>query len=614
MRKDTLLGPLLCICSLGLALHPTVSLAQSPLVISENRHDTSAPLSSMVQVQPTPGVQQVAPLGRTPSLATTPQTDSVRQSSATGPLVNTVGGVSISGITADGFAPPDTNASVGATQVVETVNIEYAVYNKSTGGLVLGPAQITSLWSGFGGVCQSGPNYSDPVVLYDKAAGRWLISQIASSNGFASGTECIAVSSTSDATGTYHRYSFSFGSNLNDYPKFGVWPDAYYASYNMFQNGASFIGAQACAYNRAAMLAGNTATAVCFQKGTSDASLLPSDLDGSTQPPSGEPNFYMEIGGSSSLKLYKFHVNFTTPSQSTFTGPTTVSVASFSEACGGGTCIPQQGTSTTLDSLADRLMFRLAYRNFGDHEALVVTHSVTSGSSVGPRWYEIRNPNGTPSVFQQGTFAPDSSYRWMGSIAMDQSGDIALGYSVSSSSMFPSIRYTGRVPTDALGTMESENTILTGSGAQTGVSRWGDYTSMSIDPSDDCTFWYANEYQPATGSFNWRTELASFKFSSCGTPPPPPPLSCTASTSCYIAGQGPGQVVAGQVVLSCTQSTLLTASATICSGNGCVTDTVAPPVPQTGIGAGDAIYGTAGSCSLSWSWGGTNYSQQLSAP
>jgi hypothetical protein len=493
----------------------------APQVIPEDGHDTSPPLRSLPQIPPGQGVHRVIPLGQTRPPLSTLQTDSVRQSSTPGPLVSTIGGVNLNGISSDGFAPPDPNGSVGATQFVETVNIEYAVHNKTTGALELGPAQINSIWSGFGGVCQTGPDYSDPVVLYDKAAGRWLIAQIAStSSNFSPGTECIAISTTSDATGSYHRYAFSFGNNLNDYPKFGVWPDAYYASYNIFQNGSTFIGAEACAYNRTAMLVGNTASAVCFQRSSSDESLLPSDLDGLKAPSTGEPDFYLELGGSSALKLYRFHVDFAVPSNSTFAGPTTISVASFSEACGGfGNCIPQKGVPDVLASLGDRLRFRLAYRNFGDHESLVVNHSVTSGSSVGVRWYEIRSPNGTPLIYQQGTFAPDANFRWMGSLAMDQSGDIALGYSTSSSTVFPSIRYTGRVPTDTLGTMEAENSLLTGSGSQTGSSnRWGDYTSMAIDPSDDCTFWYTNQYEPSTGSFNWATYIGSFKFSSCKAP------------------------------------------------------------------------------------------------
>jgi hypothetical protein len=172
--------------------------------------------------------------------------------------------------------------------------------------------------------------------------------------------------------------------------------------------------------------------------------------DGSTAPPSGEPNLYLELKDTTHLGLFKFHVDFTNPPNSTFTGPTTISVASYGEACGGGTCIPQEGTSEQLDSLGDRLMFRNAYRNLNGTEYLVVDHSVTAGSSVGARWYQITDPNGTPTVAQQGTFAPDSTYRWMG-FAMDKAGDIALGYSASSSSIHPAVRYSGRVPSDPSG-------------------------------------------------------------------------------------------------------------------------------------------------------------------
>jgi hypothetical protein len=209
--------------------------------------------------------------------------------------------------------------------------------------------------------------------------------------------------------------------------------------------------------------------------------------------------------------LYRFHVNFTNPSSSTFTGPVGIGVASYSEACGGaGNCIPQSG-GPALEGLGDRLLFPLSYRNFGDHESLLTDHSVVAGSSVGMRWYEIRGPNGTPSVFQQGTFAPDSNYRWMGSINMNSNAAICLGYSVSGSSMFPGIRFTGRLATDPLGTMEAESTIINGGGAQTGASRWGDYTSMATDPADNVTFMYTNEVYRSSSSTGWSTEIATFQ-------------------------------------------------------------------------------------------------------
>src|SRR5205807_9759162 len=168
------------------------------------------------------------------------------------------------------------------------------------------------------------------------------------------------------------------------------------------------------------------------------------------------------------LNLFKFHVDFATPANSTFTGPTSIPVTPFTPLCNGSRgCVPQSGTGTQLDSLADRLMYRLAYRNFGDHESLVVNHAVAVDTSSGVRWYEIQNPNGTPTVAQQSTFAPDGSFRWMGSIAMDGSGDIALGYSVSSSSTFPAIAFAGRTPSDPTSTLGAETTLITGGGSQT---------------------------------------------------------------------------------------------------------------------------------------------------
>ncbi len=221
------------------------------------------------------------------------------------------------------------------------------------------------------------------------------------------------------------------------------------------------------------------------------------------------------------LAFWKFHVDWTTPANTTLTGPTTITVAAYNALCDGGTCVPQFGTPQQLDSLADRLMFRLAYRNFGTHESLVVNHSVAPGSGGGGvRWYEIRSPATTPTVFQQGTYAPDSNFRWMGSVAMDQSGNIALGFSLSGMLLHPEIHYTGRLASDPLGQMtQGEGTIIDGAGSQTTkLNRWGDYSMMGIDPSDDCTFWYTNEYIPSNGTFNWKTRIGSFKFPSCTTP------------------------------------------------------------------------------------------------
>ena len=500
-----------------------------PDVSPDIKHDVSPPLRD-IPPKGEEGPRHEIPIRRPYGSPEGPgQPDGALQTSVL-PLVSTTPGLNFAGV-GDGdygfipnAAPPDTNGAVGATQFVQWVNESFAVFNKTTGALVSGPTAGNTLWSGFGGGCEAN-NDGDPIAQYDKQANRWVLTQFSvSTTPF---LQCVAVSTTSDATGAYNRYAFA-EPNFPDYPKLGVWPDAYYMSFNMF-SGSSFVGARACAFDRAAMLAGAAATQVCFQQPSSVGSLLPSDLDGDAgasgttgAPPAGSPDFYLNFG-SNSLNLWKFHVDFKTTSNSTFTGPTTLAVAAFTEACAGGSCIPQMGTSQKLDSLGDRLMYRLAYRNFGTHESLVVNHSVAAtggkhGANTGVRWYELRSTTAPAafSVFQQGTFAPDSSFRWMGSIAMDKVGDIALGYSVSSSSMFPAIRYTGRVPTDGAGTMEAEKSIKTGGGSQLhSLNRWGDYSSMSVDPADDCTFWYTNEYLKASGTFNWSTEFASFKFPGC---------------------------------------------------------------------------------------------------
>ena len=538
---------------LELGIRPSPVYAQNasstPIVYPEEPHAISQPLSALPaapEATPSQGAPYVIPLLRRGPVGAAPQgiTDPASIQTVVLPLILTTNLLNFDGIAYSanpyGLVPPSPNSAVGATQVFETVNISYQIFNKSTGGSVAGPNLLYQIWTNlyqqYGTVCGTPTNaptpayYSDPEVLYDPLASRWLVTVIASySSAFTTGTECIAVSTTSDATGTFYLYQQTF-SYLNDAPKFGVWPDGYYASYNMWNTSTDrFLGAQVCAYNRTAMLAGNTQTPICFQRTNADYSFLPSDIDGTTAPPSGEPNFFVELVPNSALDLYTFHVDFGTPSNSTFTGPTSITVASFAEACYiNGTCIPQYGTSQQLDSLGDRLMPRLAYRNFGDHEALVANHSVTAGSSVGVRWYEIRSPNSTPTLYQQGTYAPDSAYRWMGSIAMDKSGDIAVGYSASSASIYPQIRYSGRVPSDPLGTLEPEDYIMSGFGYQGGYNRWGDYTSMAVDPVDGCTFWITNEYYAYgnSGTTNWSTRLASFQFFNC-TPTPSATVSPT---------------------------------------------------------------------------------------
>ena len=491
-------------------------------------HDVSPPLRDIPPHLARDG-QRVIPLRSIPRAANQGQTDPVVQSTV-GLFVATTSGVNVDGLGQGvyGFtvraAPPDTNGAAGATQYVQFVNLSFAVFDKQTGALLYGPAAGSTLWNGVTNSTCGVTNDGDPIVRYDRLAGRWVMTQLSFSLG-PPYYECLAISATSDATGAYYRYALQWTSNtLPDYPKLGVWPDAYYMSFNMFAS-IFFLGGEACALDRAKILLNQDATVQCFLETFSFPSLLPADLDGATLPPGGAPNYFMNLG-SNSLNLFKFHVDFANPNNTTFTGPANLPVAKFNEACGGGTCIPQPGTSQQLDYLGDRLMYRLAYRNFLDHESLVVNHSVapaggkrgaTSATAAsGLRWYEIRNPNGTPTVFQQGTYAPDANSRWMGSIAMDRVGDIAVGYSVSSSSLHPSIRYTGRTPADPLGTLQAEATIILGNGSQLpNLNRWGDYSSMSLDPVDDCTFWYTTEYLKTDGKFNWNTRIASFKFLGC---------------------------------------------------------------------------------------------------
>jgi hypothetical protein len=522
LKNTTVIG--LC----ALLLSPCVS-SSAVEVIQEAAHDVSPPLLSI----PTDALNAAearqprreiplgrftAPLGPRPSAAS----GSVPESLAA-PLIPAITGTSFDGVGA-GFrgpqgaffvsgVPPDPNGAAGDTQYVQWVNTSFAVFDKTTGAAVYGPFPGNTLWQGFGGQCELN-NDGDPIVLFDHIARRWVFSQPAFSGGNGNYYQCLAVSTTSDATGTYNRYAFSMP-NFNDYPKIAVWPDAYYLSINLFDGpNGNFIGGYACAFDRTSMLAGAAATVQCFQLSSAYGGLLPSDLDGSTPPPPGSPNYFLAID-TNSLDLWSFHVDFAIPANSTFNGPLVLPVNAYSQACGGGTCIPQPGTGQQLDSLGDRLMHRLAYRNFGGYETLVANHSVDNGGPAAVRWYEVRNPGGTPTVYQQGTYAPDATSRWMGSIGMDAVGNIAVGYSASSSTLSPSVAYSGRLAADPLGSLQTESVIVTGAGSQTGTSRWGDYSGLTIDPIDDCTFWYTNEYLQTTGQFNWSTRVASFKFPGC---------------------------------------------------------------------------------------------------
>jgi Protein of unknown function (DUF1573) len=434
------------------------------------------------------------------------------------PEVSATQGISFDGIAATGWIPPDNNLAVGPNQIGAIVNTSFSVYSKS-GTLIAGPTNIPTIFTAIGGLCTQ--YVVDPIVLYDRPADRWVIAGIGL-NYVSSYGECVAVSTTNDPTGSYSLYFYSFGSTLNDYDKLSTWAtasnSAYLVTYNL--NGGQ---AELCGFDRAKMLAGNSKAAqLCQLAPASESSYLPSDMDGSTTPADGTPGLFLTWQNNNPGQLYlrKLTLNFST-GKATLSSPTTISVANDNLSCGTGfaTCVPQPGTTQTLDTLGDRLMYRFAIRHFADHDRAVVSHAVENGSQVAIRWYELYDPAGNVTLNQQGTFAPDTTFRWMSSVAEDQSADIALGYSASSSSVFPAVRFTGRVPTDPLGSMETEASIMEGAGSQTGGSyanRWGDYTAMQVDPIDDCTFWYVDEYEKVTGYENWTTRIASFSFPTCG--------------------------------------------------------------------------------------------------
>src|SRR5258706_713071 len=332
----------LCFAAIVSFTLPTLSFAQNSVrVYRELKHDTSLPLAELIRMTPaqpnpfSPRILDILPTGHEQPAQINAVPDAALQERVLPPVSATlVLNFEGLGLGQYGFvlqyAPPDTNGVVGATQYVQWVNVEFAVFNKTNAAMVAGPTPGNALWAGFGGSCETS-NDGDPIVQYDKMANRWIFTQfVVRTTPY---MQCVAVSTTSDATGSYNRYAFSFGnSNFNDYPKLGVWPDAYYMSFNIFLNGNSFTGPDACAMNRNAMLAGTAATIQCFQQGASFTTLLPSDMDGTIQPAAGEPGFFVDFG-TNKLNLWKFHVDFATPANSTFTGPTALTVNAFTQGC-----------------------------------------------------------------------------------------------------------------------------------------------------------------------------------------------------------------------------------------------------------------------------------------
>jgi hypothetical protein len=445
--------------------------------------------------------------------------------------------------------PPDPNGDVGPNNYVEMINLAFAVYDKA-GNMLLGPAPIGSLWSGFAVPDCAGAS-GDPVVLYDQTTDRWLLTQFTSQGPVY--WDCVAVSQTGDPTGAYYRYAFitqadpNGGTFFPDYPKYGVWSNSYIMTTRDF--GAVDYGISVYALEKNKMVNGDpNARAVQFFLDSNVVpinligdGLLPPDIDGNRRPtPTDSPAPIVgtqDDGGPygatfDALNIWELTVHWQANPVASISLATQLPVASFDSifpcAPTSRDCLPQPGIvnpAQYLDILSyrQRPTFRLAYRNFGTYESLVTNQSVEALPGIaGVRWYEIRRTGGTYSLYQQGTYAPnDGVHRWMGSIAQDKNGDAALGYSVvNGTTVFPGIRYTGRLAGDPLGQMTlGEGTIINGSGVQTTTnSRWGDYTDLTVDP-DGCTFWYVNEYYTAAGQASsaagWQTRIASFKLPGC---------------------------------------------------------------------------------------------------
>jgi hypothetical protein len=523
-RSASFVGPLLGPLMLLLMLPAFAADKQSqPFVIQPSKFAVSQPLSEILKTTPPPEFhgwlvlrEQETPNHMT-QIYDLPDPVTQDSSEALPPLGVTFGFNfdGMYGSESGGVIPPDTNGAVGDKQFFLITNFAFRIYNKTTGKPETNIALINTIFKGFGGQCESG-NGGDPVVLFDKLSNRWLLEQLEYDSSY---QICIAVSQTDDATGKYNLYAYTF-TGLSDYPKLAIWPDAYYLAFNYFGPGDG----EPCAMDRKAMIAGKKSAAmICFNPNSSDMGFLPSDLDGSTPPPKGAPNHYVELGNSNTtLKEYDFHVDFAHPKKSTFKGPHTLTVPAYAQLCGGGggACIPEPDGGGELDAIGDRMMFRNAYRNFGDHEAMVFSHSVAPGKGSkavsAERWYELRStpPGGSFKVYQAATYQNKTDNYWMGSVAMDKNGDMALGFSVDNSTKLdPSIWITGRIPTDPLNKLEGTAVVHKGTTVQGDVNRWGDYSSMSVDPTDDCTMWYTQEY--SDGGSNWQSHVVSFKFNGC---------------------------------------------------------------------------------------------------
>jgi len=517
--------------------------------------------------------------------------------------------------------PPDTNGAVGRNHYIQAVNSAYGIYNKT--GTLLASFTENALWAGSGTFCE-GNGGGDPVVIYDALADRWILTHLAYTGGASTGPfyQCIAASKTSDpVSGGWYLYAVRTDTGvagqppvntINDYPKFGIWTDCLYYAANGFQEPAgSYNGGEFASFSRSDMYAGLPLTgALGFAASTNDFfTMIPSNLEAPVVggyngvPPAGTPNYYVQ----ESLTAFNYRVRKFTPGTNcggggTLSAATTVGQTSYT---GSGTGVPQPNTTNTLDTLFDRMMQKVQYRKVGSAESLWVVHSVqNSGATNRPQWAQINITGGTITTtpVQEQIYGPDSTlHRWMGSIAADIQGNAALGYSTSNATSpnFPSIAYSGRLAGDPLNTLpQTETQLIAGAGSQTGTCggspchRWGDYASMSVDPSDGCTFWYTTEYytSQANGSNSppiWSTRIGSFKFPSCAAPTPAPsatptatPTSTPAATATATATFTPTATATATATPTATAAATATATATFTPTPAATATFTPTPTPE----------------------------------
>jgi hypothetical protein len=461
------------------------------------------------------------------------------------------------------YWPADPNGDIGMTQYVQSINFRLAVYSRAGSHANLGLITSSEFWNGLGGpdaagLCATSPG-GDPSIQYDRLADRWVYSEFAfdvdvNNNPVAPIVQCVAVSKTADATGEWYRYAFQVSNTkFMDYPKLGIWPDGYYLSYNQFDlSNNSYAGAGALALERSAMLTGSAAQARYFDLESVNPGLggmLPASLTTTTTPDAGSPELYLQslddpTNANDRLQVWGFHVDWTNLGASTFQPiqdlpvvPASVPVFDSTFNCGAVTpyCITQDSESQGLDPVSSvatvggtnipQLMYHLSYlRDAGGTQHLVATQTVDlGGNHAAVRWYDLANAAGSWAINSGGDYAPDGDNRFMPSGAIDTSDELAIAYSVSSVTTFPSLRYTGRVPGDGVNTMSiAESSILAGAASQSTVGRWGDYSSLSLDPLGLCNFWFTGEY--AGGGSSWRTRIGEFNFSTCVPAAPTRPV------------------------------------------------------------------------------------------